>query len=195
MNNRLRLVFLSFVASLLLMLTLVPAAHAGDGRGMVVVLVGGPVVVFFTLAAFAALCIFAVGINKGPQLIAIGERALDNSQGARLLHFVWGILCAIFVATAAAVFINVEMFALIGILILIAGVMLTGFGVLVSSAHLGTRVVLLLDGAPPDTLGAIRVGLPLLLLASAVPIVGSLQIIAAAAMGMGAVLEAIARRN
>ncbi|BDI34500.1 hypothetical protein CCAX7_65510 [Capsulimonas corticalis] len=189
----------SLPAAVLLSLTLASAAHADNGAGqpwaLARALGAGPFVLLLAVAAFAVLCLFAIALGRGALLADISERALENSRHGRPLHFVWGILCALFVATATAILINIKPLALLGLFLFSAGAMLIGWGAILSAATLGRRVLSLLGNDAEDPIAAARVGLPLLFFASVIPFVGWLQALIATAMGVGALLETMARRD
>ena len=149
--------------------------------------------VLFLAAVLCALGLLALLLGRAPALTRLAERAAARLERGRLVPTLWGLAAAGLVALLASVLVNVHALALLGVLVLAAGLALAGLGLGAAALWLGGRAGDALGALASDTLPSLRLGLWTLLLASAVPFAGWLLVLLALAAGLGATLEALLR--
>ena len=107
----------------------------------------------------------------------------------------WGIAAAVFCILASAVLFSTKILALLGVLMLAAGLILASLGLAAIAVWLGGKVSEVAGSLESDTLSCLKGGLAVLLLASLLPYIGWLLVLFALASGIGATLETLTARK
>ena len=133
-------------------------------------------------------------LGRAAPLARLGERAAARLDGGRVVPMLWGLAAALLVLILCGVLFSTHVLALLGVIVLAAGLALASLGLGVASLSLGLRLADALSTMDMETLPALRLGLWTLLLASAIPFVGWLLVLSALASGIGATLETLLTR-
>ncbi|MGI4788858.1 MAG: hypothetical protein ACRYFS_08405 [Janthinobacterium lividum] len=124
-------------------------------------------------------------------LIRLGTRAATRLETSRIIPTLWGLAAGLLFFLLAAILFNSHTFALLGFLVLAAGLALAGLGLAVVALSVGTRLSEAFDLLETENLSGLRLGLWSLGLAAGVPFAGWLFALLLLASGIGAVLEAL----
>lgn len=135
--------------------------------------------------------LLAVAFGRGEPLARLGERAAARLDQGRAVPTLWGVAACLFVLLAAAALFSTKVLALLGALILLAGLALAGLGMGVAALSLGLRLAEAGGLFETEALTALRLGLWTLFLAACLPFLGWLLVLSAIASGVGAVLETL----
>lgn len=155
----------------------------------------GPAVLLLVLAALALFVLLLVGLRRTDGLAALGARAGERLERGGLLPTLWGLAAGVLVFAATAVLFGTKVLAILGVLTLLSGIVLLGFGLAVAALRVGRALAEALDQTPGEDVHALRLGLSVLFLASVVPFLGWLAAALAVVSGVGAVLEALFSRR
>ena len=137
------------------------------------------------------LVLGALGLGRLEALTQFGARAATRLETGRAIPALWGLAAGVLVFLLAAVLFNTHTFALLGALVLAAGLSLAGLGFAVAALSVGTRLTEAFASLECESLGALRLGLWLLGLAAGVPFAGWFFVLLALACGIGSVLETL----
>ena len=154
----------------------------------------GPVVVLLLLAGLSTLGLLALLLGRAALLARLGERASARLDSGRAVPTLWGLAAALLSLILCGVLFNIHILALLGVVVLVAGLTLASLGLGVAALSLGLRLSDALGIMDAETLPALRFGLWTLLLGSGVPFLGWLLVLLALASGIGATLETLLTR-
>ena len=143
----------------------------------------------------AVVALVALLVGRLAALTRLGTRAAVRLETSRAIPTLWGLAAGLLVFLLAAVLFNIHALALLGVLVLAAGLALAGLGLAAAALSVGTRLAEALDLLEIDSLGALRLGLWSLGLAAGVPFAGWLLALLLLASGLGAVLETLTVRK
>lgn len=155
----------------------------------------GPAVFVFLLACLALTVLVSSALRRTESLLALGDRAQRRLDRGGTLPTLWGLSAAVLAFAVSAILVQTHVLALLGVLLLAAGVCLAGVGLGVVALRLGGLVAPLLGAAEGDLLAALRLGLALLFWSAWLPFLGWVTALLAVAAGIGAVLEALFTRD
>jgi hypothetical protein len=147
--------------------------------------------VLFLTACLAVLSLLAVLLGRTGLLVRLGERAALRLERGRMVPTLWGLAAALLVFLLAIVLFQTHVLALLGVLVLVIGLVLTSLGLGVVAYSLGQRLAEAGGNLDTDSLEALRLGLWALLLAAFVPFAGWLIVLLALVSGIGAALETL----
>lgn len=155
----------------------------------------GPLILLFVVSCLATTALAAAGTGRVRALAALEARAVGRLERGRALPTLWGLSAGVLLFTGGAVLSNRPALALLGVLVLLAGLVLAGLGVGAASIVLGRALLGALDPAVTSTLACLRIGLGVFFGAAFLPFVGWALVGLAAASGLGALLEALFERR
>ena len=155
----------------------------------------GPLLLLLLTGCLAALTLAATALGRLGVLVRFGARASARLDVPRLVPALWGLAAGLGMFLLAAVLFNTHVLALLGLAVLIAGFSLAALGLAAAALSVGTRLSDAFASLESETFSVLRVGLWMLLLASAVPFAGWLLVLLALASGIGAVLETLVVRT
>ena len=151
--------------------------------------------VLLLLAGLSMLGLLALLLGRAVLLVRLGERAVARLDRGRIVLPLWGMAAALLVLILCGVLFNIHVLALLGVVVLVAGLILASLGLGVAALSLGPRLSDALGIMDAETLPALRLGFWTLLLASGVPFIGWLLVLLALASGIGATLETLLTRK
>ena len=166
--------------------------HPGNGAGL---FLGGPAVFVLLLAFLAVVLLIAWGMRRQDPLLSLGERARQRLDRGRTLPTLWGLSASVLIFAVSVLLFHTHVLALLGVLLLAAGLGLAGGGLAVTAWAVGDDLEGASGSRHDDGVSSLRLGLAVLFLASWLPIIGWLAAALAAAAGLGAVLEALLTRE
>jgi hypothetical protein len=143
----------------------------------------------------AVLTLAALLLGRLPALIRLGTQASAKLERSRLFPALWGLAASLLLFLLAAVLFHGKTFALLGLLVLMAGLVLAGLGSAVAALSVGTRLTDALGLLETGHFDALRLGFWVFGFASAVPFAGWLLVLSLLASGVGAVLETLVTRK
>ena len=167
-------------------------SHGGNGTWYWFV---GPAVYLFLLACLAVVALAAWGLRRHEALIMVGERAAGRLERGRSLPTLWGLSAFVFIFAASAILVRTHFLALLGVVLLAAGLALVSLGIAVVASAFGSDVAPALGQDASDMLATLRLGLWTLFLAAWLPVLGWIAVVLAGAAGFGALLETLLTRE
>ena len=156
---------------------------------------GGPAIVVLFISVLAILALLAVGLRFSDPLFRLGLGASERLENRRLLPILWGLAFGVLIVALTGVFFGQHITALLGLIALVGGICLVALGLAAAALNFGREFSQGADGADPDTLTSLRLGLTAFFFASFVPVVGWIIVLLYAAAGTGVVLETLFSRR
>ncbi len=155
----------------------------------------GPTAVVLLTAFLAAAALLAGAAGRLGRLTRLGWRATDRLSHGRALLPLWGLAALLLLLLASAVLFHIKPLALLGLLVLLLGLTLAGFGLGVGAARCGRSLAAALGQPFAPPLLTLVLGLTTFLLAAFLPFLGWLVVLLALLTGIGATLDVLVRRK
>ena len=143
----------------------------------------------------STLALLTAFLGRTDWLLRLGEQGARRLEEGRTVTALWGLAATLFCLLAAAVLFSTKILALLGLLMLAAGLILASFGLGTIAVWLGRRISEAAGSLETEMLPCLRLGLGTLLLASLLPYAGWLLVMLGLAMGVGAVMEVLTERR
>ena len=115
-------------------------------------LLTGPTCMTILLSFLAVTALLAWALGRLDRLASLGERSVERLGHGRALLLVWGLAALLLTILLAGVFFTTKILALLGLVVLLLGLTLAGFGLGVSANRFGRKLVLLLSREPSPLL-------------------------------------------
>lgn len=170
-------------------------SHGGNPLQTAGYVVAGPMVLLLWLASMAVVYLIAASFRKQDGILTLAESAVVEAGSGKVVNTLWGLIAEILIVSAGLMMAKVPQAALLTVLLFVAAMALAGFGAMVSARVAGRRLHAELAGGEVSDLGALSIGLRLLFLATALPVVGWIVVILVTANGVGSILTASSSSN
>lgn len=156
----------------------------------------GPTVVSILIATLVVLALLLVLCGQMNTLVSLSQRLERASErladGSRIIPTLWGLVAGVFFVLAPIALFSTKVLAILGVIILIAGLAMASLGLGASALWLGSKISESMGVLEADVAANLRLGLWSMLLASILPFAGWLVVVAALASGIGAISEVFA---
>ncbi len=156
---------------------------------------GGPAVIVLFISVLAVLALLAIGLRFSDPLFRLGLSASERLEPRRLLPILWGLAFGVLIVVLMGIFFGGHSTAVLGLIVLVSGLFLVAMGLAAAALNFGRELSQGVDGADPDNLTSLRLGLTAFFFASFVPVVGWIIVLLYAAAGTGVVLETLFSRR
>jgi len=194
-ERRRRLAGFSMVVAPMLLIAAPAEAKGGGPWQAVGVASAGPIVLLLSLAAVALVYLILAAFRKQDGLMALVQSASLVAGKGRFLTTLWGVLAEILVIAGGSIIAKVPQAGLLVVLVFFVAFALAGLGLCVGAEVAGRRLHGELAGGEVSPLKALGIGLQVLTLAAAIPVVGWIVVGLMAANGVGSILTASTTRS
>jgi hypothetical protein len=159
-------------------------------------LLGGPVIFMIFVGALAIVIMLAAFLRRLDSLFFHASRAADRLQKNFTTPLMWGTAAVVLVTVIGIKLLQLPPHTrLIGVLVMLLMLSLSGIGGGVTALALGRAVTVSSRAVADDDLTAVRLGLSIFFAAEFVPIAGWILVFLAGCAGSAAFLESLFQKQ